>query len=583
MMINMPDLNTWLQKLSGQSLPVLAATQQQLKTLMSNENLSIGVYAGPILQDPGMASILLRDVNKAKAEQGRSPIGTISNVMPHLGPARIRQHLQEAVLLEDLGLSPRHHDGYMRYLTQACHCAYQARSWSLQRQTIEPEEVELAALLQNIAELALWCFGGEAMLQIEHQLHIEKQSYEGAARHVLGCDMRELGRQLAQAWYLSELCIDGLASDCRGYTLATGVALASRLARLSAINWYGKESLEAVQAVAGYQGHSIAEVEHQLHINAVTFTECMPGLSAWAPAKLLMMEADDSYIDRQYAWMEKSDLADESPENMDANGARVKTKAGRRKALDVKALSPEQIAAAREKLRKKKQQEQAAALAAAKSGAGEDTVKTPSTGGEGRIEAAKAGEVTRDRTVENKALPDQTEDELGKQIVLLKSLIKQHDSAAHVIQQAVNTAYVLGFDRAAFIMKVPKKKEMVARFFCQNEGVHQLKPFKIMLDKPHLFSLLMGKPQNIWLNDKNRAKYWNMLPANVKLALRNDSFFTVSIFSGSKPVGLMYVDKPDGELSEVEYKKFLGLCKLLSKGLVEIVQKRSATTGSKVS
>ena len=581
----MADLNTWTQQLSAQTLPILASTREQLKQLMDNENLSISVYAGPVLHDPGMASIVLRDVNKTKASQGRDPIGTISNAMPHLGPARIKQHLQKAVLLDDLKLSTRHYDGYMRYLTQACHGAFQARDWGMLRQTIEPEEMELATLLQNIAELALWCFSGDTMLQIEHRQHIEKQSYEQAARDVLGCDMRELGKQLAKAWHLPELCIEGLSSDYTGFTLATGVALASRLARLSSTNWYNKQTLACVQAIADYQGHSIAEVEHHLHINALNFTDYMPQLSAWAPARLLLMGADEHYIDRQYEWQGGGDNAAEpeveKPE--EKNSARPDVIKARtlKKRIPVSELSEEKIAAAREKLKQQKLKTPSAGQPVSAEAENKKPVKSkPVSSGQA---AQKTDNTPKEATPESPALPAHTPQEIARQIALLQALIKQHDSAAHVIQQAVNAAYSLGFERAAFIMKVPKKPELVARFFCQDESKHPLKPFKITLDKPHLFSLLMSKPQNIWLNDKNRAKYWNRLPANVKLALHNDAFFAVSIFSGPKPVGLMFVDKPGGELTAAEYKKFLGLCKLLSNGLVEIVQKRAATSGGKVS
>jgi len=120
----MPDINTWIKQLSAKPLPVLSHTREQLLQLMKNENLSLGVYAGPVLRDPAMAVVLLKDVNKAKVTQGRDAIGTLSNAMPHLGPAKIKQHVNKAVLLDDLTLSPKHLDGYMRYVTQACHGAF---------------------------------------------------------------------------------------------------------------------------------------------------------------------------------------------------------------------------------------------------------------------------------------------------------------------------------------------------------------------------------------------------------------------------------------------------------------------------
>jgi len=569
----MPDINTWIKQLSAKPLPVLASTRQQLLQLMENENLSIGVYAGPVLFDPGMAVTFLKDVNKAKVAQGRDLIGTLSNALPHLGPVKIKQHVNKALLLDDLKLSARHYDGYMRYLTQACHASFQARDWGMQRHTIEPEEIELAALLQNITELALWCYGDDAMPQIEHHVYVEKQDYDKAAKEVLGCSLRQLSVKLAQAWYLPELSVLGLGSDYKGFTLATGAALAARLARLSAYSWYDRKALKCVQAIADYQGHSIAEVEHHLHLNAVHFSDYHPHLNTWTAARLLPMLVDEKYIDRSFEWGEKSAQTTAINQTPSQTKVDIKKTASvsaqhdstvkHRKAKTASA-APDAAASIHQTAARVAPQEVKEKLSSPTKANNKPSPTKP-------LVVDKQKDVERDQKVQSNTGFDATE--MARQVSLLQAMIKKKDSVAHIIQQATKATHTLGFERVVFAIKMPKKEELMTKFFSQNQTLHELKSFKIVLDKPHLFKLLMAKPQNIWLNEKNKAKYWGLIPASVKLALHNDTFFAMSVFANNKPVGLMYADKPTGQLTAAEYKKFQGLCKMLSKGLSDIVQK----------
>ncbi len=572
----MPDINTWIKQLSAKPLPVLAPTHKQLLQLMKNENLSIGVYAGPALLDPGMAVIFLQDVNKVKVSQGRDPIGTLSGALPHLGPAKIKQHVNKAILLDDLKLSARHYDGYMRYLTQACHASFQARDWGMQRHTIEPEEIELAALLQNITELALWCYGDDVMLQIEHRVYVEKQDYDKAAKEVLGCSLRQLSVQLAQSWHLPELVVLGLGSDYKGFTLATGAALAARLARLSAYSWYDRKALRCVQAIADYQGHSIAEVEHHLHLNAVNFSDYHPHLNAWTAAKLLPMLVDEKYIDRSFEWGDEPEQA----KNVNETQAKIQTED------DAVVTKPASVSTKNDSTIDNNNVKDIPATASTHPATAKVAPKevkeklSPSTKASNKPSATTSVVEDKKKPVEETQKTQSNTGfdaaEMARQVSLLQAMIKKKDSVAHIIQQATQATHTLGFERVMFAIKVPKKEELMAKFFSQNSTLHELKSFKIVLDKPHLFKLLMAKPQNIWLNEKNKAKYWGLIPANVKLALHNDNFFAMSVFVNKKPVGLMYADKPTGQLNAAEYKKFQGLCKMLSKGLSDIVQKPAA-------
>ena len=296
------DLRSWLDELATRSLPMLSSTTAELDEVMSNAQLSVMQYAIPILNDPGLTANLLKKANQDRTAAGRHPLTTMNNVMSHLGQGQLKQQQAQSKMLGELNLPDRNRQGYLRYVAEACHCACQARDWAELRGVNEPEEMYLAALLQNIAELALWCYGGDDMAKIEHETQVNKRSYVEAAKKVLGCSMRELGVALAERWCLSELTIDALKSDYKGFTLATGVALASRLAHSASSNWYDTLTRQCIEDIATYKGKAVGDVERRIHQNALAMTDDFVRLGYMPPARLLPMLADEQYVDQQFVF-----------------------------------------------------------------------------------------------------------------------------------------------------------------------------------------------------------------------------------------------------------------------------------------
>jgi hypothetical protein len=383
-------------------------------------------------------------------------------------------------------------------VAQACHAAWQARDWARLRGTHDAEEMQLAALLQNIAELALWCYGDDAMVEIEYRSYGQKQPYEQAAREVLGCSLRELSAALAESWQLPELGQQALRSDYQGFTLATGVALASRLARLTAHSWYDARGRQCIDAVAVYQGRAPGEVESRLQQTALDLSDTFQHLGYMPPARLLPMLVDESYVDPLYR-------------------------------------------------------------------------PPPKPWAEPLAAAAKPARPTPPAASDNRRL--------AAQVAAIQKLIGEHVHIQQLIQQVVDSIALMGFERVMFALIVPARKELLGRFYAQPGHARPLQHIKILLDKPHLFTRLMEKMQPVRLLDDNRARYWPLVPEPVKLMLGNDRFVAMSVFSGERPVGMMYADKSRQSVSDEEYKHFQMLCRLLAKGVVSLVAAKPPVAG----
>lgn len=488
----------WLDLLAARPLPVMAASLSAVKSQMANPHLSLVDYASSILDDPALAAALLKKANLHRQSVNREPLTTLSNALSHLGRSQLEQQLAQLKTLDKLGLAEQNAEGYKAAVAASCHASSLALDWALERKIHEPEEMQLAALLQCLAEMSLWCHGGKVMPEIEARCYGQSMDYDQAAEQVLGCSIRALGAALANAWAMPELVVQSLELKAQDFTLATGVMLASRLARLTQHNWQNKSTRGCLDDIAHYKGHSLSDIEPRIYQNAVALSDHFIALGLTPPARFLPMLADENYIDPKY-------LLNES---------------------------------------------------------GPATV----------TEKLATSASSKDEGDKSSFEPNKTDisSELANKLTSIRGMIKQRVKAGELIQAVVEAIQLSGFERVVFAVNVPEKKLLHGRFFANGVTDRLFKEFKISIAQPNIFTLLMNKPQHLWINDDNRGKFWSRIPDLVKHQLQNDSFMMMSIVTDKHSVGLMYADAIDGELTQKKYQRFQSLCRLLTEGMVEI-------------
>lgn len=535
-------LAQWLTYLSDKPLPILNRTKVEVQSLINQAQLSITQYAAPIMFDGGFSARLFSHVNKQRVSAGRNPLTTLDNALSHLGQSAFQVFLNSTPLLDELKLSEVNTQGYLRTMSNACHAALEAKNWALQRNVMQPEETQLAALLQSVTELMLWCYGESTMQKIEHLCYVKKQSYEDAAKSVLGCGMKELGIALAEKWQLPEMVEGGLSSRQDDFTLATGVSLASDLARIVSQNWYGKQASDVIQRIAKYKAKGEGEIERRLHLNAVAMTDELVEKGYMAPASLLPLLADDKYINRQFIFQEKEESVVST--KLAASAAKVPVR--------VSQSSPAKD--------QQKKIRQVARDIASPLPVGPSVKKQP-------VPVSTEDQVKKPVAVARKKPPVNAE--LGAAVKEFQLMVAQAKPAHDLIEHAVKTCLLCGVQRCVFLIKVPKKNILVSRYIEQVSEDIAIKALKIPLDNPHVFTLLMEQSRNLFLNKTNYVKYWNSVPSPVKLAIGVKQFFAMSIFANTHAMGLMYADKVKGELTAEEFSQFQGICRLLSKGIMQ--------------
>ena len=134
----------------------------------------------------------------------------------------------------------------------------------------------------------------------------------------------------------------------------------------------------------------------------------------------------------------------------------------------------------------------------------------------------------------------------------------------------------LGMQRIAFTLLMAAENALRARYVQGVTPTDPLHALRISLEKQHIFTKLLQKPQSFWLNADNYTQFSPHLPPELVAQIGAKSFCAMSIFVGAQPVGLIYADSGlDGTVNEFHYTHFKQICILASKALAHNARRSS--------
>lgn len=233
-------LNEWVSRLSKAELPVLKHTARDLAALRADEdNLSAHGIAQVIKGDPIMTVKLLRYLQGHKHKAQTTDVVQVEQALLMLGIEPFFNHVAPQPLIEDvlkshvIALPP-----VLRVIHRSHRASEYAYDWTVYLHDLHFEEVRMAALLHNIAEILMWCFAPEAMLKIrDMQQHDKALRSNAVQEEVLGFTLATLQQALVTQWALPELLYT-LTNEHSANQLHVRIAtLAINLARHSANGW----------------------------------------------------------------------------------------------------------------------------------------------------------------------------------------------------------------------------------------------------------------------------------------------------------------------------------------------------------
>lgn len=233
-------LEGWVSFLSQAEIPILKQTQRELNKLLEDVgNISARDVADVISHDPMMTVKLLRYLQSHKHRKQEHEVVQVEQALLMLGVEAFFNKLPAKPLVEERLLG---HTGALISILQVVHrshrASYYALDWAVRMRDMHFEEVRIAALLHDLAELLVWCFAPASMLEINAMQQQDKTLRSRAAQEkVLGFALVDLQLALTREWSLPKLLLTLIDEEHATQSRTRSVVLAVNLARHSAKGW----------------------------------------------------------------------------------------------------------------------------------------------------------------------------------------------------------------------------------------------------------------------------------------------------------------------------------------------------------
>lgn len=233
-------LDQWVSYLSQTEIPVLKQTARDLAVLREDQNrLSARGVALAIAVDPMMTAKILRYLQTHKHRSQTSEVVQVEQALIMMGVDAFFNKVPSQPLVQSV---LQGHTDALIQLLHVIHRSHRASGyaydWAVRLSDLHYEEVRVAALLHDLAEMLMWCFAPQEMLQIRAmQLQDKAMRTHDAQEQVFGFSLRDMQKQLVKTWGLPELLLNLMDDACSNHQRVRNVIYAVNLARHSANGW----------------------------------------------------------------------------------------------------------------------------------------------------------------------------------------------------------------------------------------------------------------------------------------------------------------------------------------------------------
>lgn len=288
--------------LSCARIPVMRDSVDALRRLREREdNVAARDISGVILRDPLFTLNVLRHLQEQRRGSQTMEITTISHAVMMLGVTPFFRLFQEMDVVEDaLEMRPHAIEGFMGVVSRSFHAALYARDWATLCHDIESDEVIIAALLHDVAEMLLWWIQPESMMRIaEAMVHDRGLRSAEAQQNMLGFRIMDLQRTLVEKWRLPGLLRALMDDEHSDFPRARLVALAVALARHSSNGWENpalSEDFSAIQKLLGLPRAEVMQRIWKVALSAARGIACYSDVApaAWLPLVPALWIGDSS-------------------------------------------------------------------------------------------------------------------------------------------------------------------------------------------------------------------------------------------------------------------------------------------------
>lgn len=259
------DAVAWLKNLRKVNIPVLKQTARELAKLKQDEdNLSARAISTVVLNDPFMVFKVLSYCNSHPGKHQVQDILEVEQAIIMLGTTTFFEHLSPDLLVNDrLKSNIPALTHLLKLIKRAHRAAYYAADWAALRKDLHSEEIWIAALLHDFAEMLMWCFAPEKMnIIFDMQKNDKSLRTKEVQQQILGFHTSDLQKELIKVYAMPPLLTQLMNDD--GETeqdkRVRNVSLAVNLARHSANGWDDAALPDDYEAIADFLHVDVARV-----------------------------------------------------------------------------------------------------------------------------------------------------------------------------------------------------------------------------------------------------------------------------------------------------------------------------------
>ncbi len=249
----LPDLAAWTRCFQHADLPVMAQTAEALEAMRENEDgVDANLLGEMISADPLMTLKVQAYAASHRSARLLTDTETVTAavVMMGIGPF-FRTFGPQPTLEDRLKDEPDALAGLQDVITRAHRAANFALGFAVHRMDHDAAVVYQAALLHDFADMLLWCHAPALALSIRQAQQADPTLRSATVQQrLLNVNLHELQHALMQAWRLPELLVRCADDSHTGHPSVKSVALATRLARHTALGWDNAALPEDVADIA---------------------------------------------------------------------------------------------------------------------------------------------------------------------------------------------------------------------------------------------------------------------------------------------------------------------------------------------
>lgn len=231
-------IDSWTAFLSDRDPPVLRHTANAIASARERiDRINVREIAAIVLQDPMMTTRVLRFSAAHRGRRQLQDLSTVEHAVMMLGVEPFFHHFAQFDVIED-HLKPQALLGLLQVIRRAQRAAHFALDWATWRCDLNSEEVAIAALLHDLAEMLVWCHAPDEALKIQAMQKADPAMRSADAQSaVLGFPLHELQTHVCRKWELPELLLTLMDDDACEKPRVKNVKLAVDLARHTAHGW----------------------------------------------------------------------------------------------------------------------------------------------------------------------------------------------------------------------------------------------------------------------------------------------------------------------------------------------------------